>query len=137
MANQDLSLLLIDDDDVIAEAVVRNLRKHNVDLPIFTAQDGVDGLAMLRSKATGRTPIVLLDLKMPNMDGHEFLEEVRNDVALRSTVVFVLSTSDSHSDRSRAYDKCVAGYLVKSDLGAGHSKLANLIKSYQESVYLP
>ena len=52
---------------------------------------------------------MLLDLNMPRMGGIEFLEELRRDKSLRSTLVFVMTTSGAEDDRSRAYDKNVAG----------------------------
>jgi len=60
--------------------------------------------------------IILLDLNMPRMSGIEFLEVIRHDDALRDTVVFVLTTSKADEDRTAAYKKHVAGYIVKSDV---------------------
>ena len=138
--SQGLSILLVEDDDVALEAAVRNLRKCGVDSPVFTAVNGADGLAALRGErpegALPRSIVVLLDLNMPVMNGFEFLDALREDRLLRSTVVFVLTTSDGDADRTRAYHSCIAGYMVKSALGPQFANLANLLKSYDAAVSL-
>lgn len=133
-----LSILLIEDDDVAIEAAKRNLLRCGVDFPIYTALNGLQGLQWLRGEGPhGHLPrnlVVLLDLNMPVMNGFEFLEALRIDPELRSTVVFVLTTSDSDSDRTRAYDSFIAGYMVKSSLGPQFSNLAKLLVNYDESI---
>lgn len=133
-----LTILLIDDDDVAIESAQRNLKKCGIDYPVITAHDGQEGLDILRGKSDhGKLPrelVVLLDLNMPRKNGFEFLDDVRNDQQLRSTVVFVLTTSDADADRTRAYHNCIAGYMVKSALGHQFSQLANLLTVYNNSV---
>ncbi len=77
------SVLVVDDDDVAAEAVVRGLHKHGMRCPIVIAEDGHAALQILRgSHATRRIAkpyVVLLDLNMPRMNGIEFLRELRSD----------------------------------------------------------
>lgn len=114
---RDLNILLVDDDDVAVENVMRNMKKCGVQLPMVVAEDGLDALDILRGKHPSKkieAPyLILLDLKMPRMDGFEFLKTIRADPALASTEVFVLTTSDSNSDRAKAYHEDVAGYLLK------------------------
>jgi len=59
--------------------------------------------------------LVLLDLNLPRLDGLGVLEILRSDAKLKNTIVFVLTTSDDEVDKMRAYDKNVAGYLVKNE----------------------
>jgi CheY-like chemotaxis protein len=136
-----LSILVIDDDDVATEAVQRSLRKHNIYYPVYTAEDGLVGLQILRgTHPTIRLPkphLVLLDLNMPRMNGFEFLEELRCDAELKDTVVFILTTSNNDSDRARAYNEHVAGYMVKSAVGPQFKKLACLLEYYAQAVVLP
>jgi len=140
MSGKQLSILLIDDDDVAIESATRNLRRHGIDFPIYVAHNGHDGIEALRGNGpNGALPkalVVLLDLNMPVMNGFEFLETVREDPALRSTVVFVLTTSDSDTDRTRAYHECIAGYMVKSAVGRQFSNLASLLRSYHVAIEL-
>ncbi len=136
--NSSFSILLIDDDDVAIEAAKRNLAKHHVNFPIFTATNGKAGLAALRGQGPdGPLPkqlVVLLDLNMPIMDGFEFLQVLRTDPELKSRVVFALTTSDSEIDRMRAYESQIAGYMVKSSLGPQFANLARLLLNYETSV---
>jgi len=136
-----MNILLIEDDDVAAEAVVRSIKKNNLSFPVVMAEDGLEALNILRnlhaSKKIKRPYLILLDLNMPRMNGFEFLQEVRADQELKDSVIFVLTTSNADSDRSRAYDENVAGYVIKSAVGPQFSKLTKLLDSYHDSVNLP
>ncbi|MGB0732896.1 MAG: response regulator, partial [Pontibacterium sp.] len=88
-------------------------------------------------KSLSGAVIVLLDLNMPRMNGFEFLEELRADQQLKRTIVFVLTTSNDDTDRARAYENAIAGYMVKSQVGPQFKKLTQLINSYQQTVSFP
>jgi CheY-like chemotaxis protein len=139
--SQPVSILLIDDDDVAAEAVVRSLRKHELLCPIVVAEDGDVALQILREQHPGRhiakPYVAFLDLRMPRMNGFEFLHALRADEALRATVVFVLSNSNSDADRARAYQENIAGYMVKARLGPQLKDLAHFLTEYCSTVVLP
>lgn len=136
-----INILLVEDDDVAAEAVGRNLKKHSVEYPIVHAVDGVEAMEILThqhpDKSIDRPFLILLDLNMPRMNGFEFLNAIRSDEKLKDSVVFVLTTSDDDKDRSRAYHECIAGYMVKSSVGPQFAKLAALLESYRLAVKLP
>jgi len=135
------SILVVDDDDVAAEAVIRGLRKSDLLCPIIVAEDGQIALQILRAEHATRSIskpyLVLLDLNMPRITGFEFLRALRADDALRATVVFVLSTSGSDGDRARAYNEGIAGYMVKSGLGPQLKGLARFLVEYGSAVLLP
>jgi CheY-like chemotaxis protein len=135
------TLLVVDDDDVTAEAVVRGMRKHSMDCPVVIAEDGSAALQILRgthpTRRIAKPYLVLLDLNMPRMNGIEFLRELRSDDRLRGTVVFVLSGSGSDAERGRAYHEVIAGYLLKSGLGPQLSGLARFLTEYRTAVSLP
>jgi len=137
----DYTVLVVDDDDVALEGVLRSFRRHGVPCRSQTAGDGREALDILRGRHPRKqvaTPvIVLLDLNMPNMDGFQFLEELRADAELKRTVVFILSTSSRDQDRSRAYDEHVAGYMVKSAVGPQFAQLAQFITKYATTQNLP
>lgn len=136
-----INILLVEDDDVAAEAVERNLKKLSIDYPIVHANDGQEALDILLKqhpeKNISKPFLILLDLNMPRMNGFEFLNAIRTDSKLKDSVVFVLTTSDDDKDRSRAYHECIAGYMVKSSVGPQFSKLASLLESYKLAVKLP
>ncbi|MGR6873307.1 response regulator [Pseudomonas sp. HK3] len=137
---KELSVLLVEDDDVAAESVMRSLKKVSPEIHIITAENGRVALDVIKNKIPDRliaTPyIVLLDLNMPVMSGHEFLEEIRRSDEYRDIVVFVLTTSDDDRDRSQAYHHNIAGYMVKSAVGPQFSKLSALLDAYRKAIEL-
>ena len=136
-----LNVLLVEDDDVAAESVVRSLNKIGCHFPVVWAEDGGIALDALRgtdpNRRVPRPRVVLLDLNMPRVDGFEFLEQMRADPALHDEVVFVLTTSDADTDRTRAYHENIAGYMVKAAVGPQFALLAQLLVSYHAAVRLP
>lgn len=132
-----VSILLVEDDDIDAMGVERAL--HNLKLlnPIIRAHDGVEALDLLKA---GRIPspyIVLLDLNMPRMNGLEFLQEVRVDEHLRSMIIFVLTTSKRDEEISAAYEKNIAGYIVKSSVSQDFNNVLSFLDNYWRIVELP
>jgi CheY-like chemotaxis protein len=140
MKTKPLNLLVVEDDAVDLMAMQRALQELRVLNPVTVAHDGIEALEFLRGE-NGREKLpqprlVLLDLKMPRMDGHEFLAAVRADPELHDTVVFVLTTSDHDRDMAEAYRQNVAGYILKSSIGADFMKLITLIDAYWQLVEL-
>jgi len=135
---KDLSILLVEDDDVAAESVIRGVRKIAPDLPIIIAENGKEALDILNnnieSKQLNFPFIILLDLNMPVMNGLEFLEIVRKTEKFKDLIIFILTTSNTDTDKAFAYQHNVAGYMVKSAVGPQFSKLASLLKFYKQSV---
>lgn len=138
---QTVTVLLVEDNDVDREAVRRAFTRHRIANPIVEATDGLEALTILRGSAEQRPlprpHVVLLDLNMPRMDGIETLREIREDPKLADTVVFVLTTSKADEDKTAAYDLNVAGYIGKSDVGAGFIRLIELLDHYWRVVELP
>lgn len=141
MSGTDVSILLIEDDDVDAEAVERAFKKSRIANPVYRARDGVEALHMLRgtdgADKIPRPYLILLDMKMPRMNGLAFLDEIRVSKDLHNSVVFVLTTSDADQDIAAAYDKCVAGYVVKSKVGESFGDLIGMLDYYWRVVQLP
>lgn len=134
-------VLLVEDNEVDREAVRRAFRTHRIANPIYDARDGVEALEMLRGsngrRALPRPYLILLDINMPRMNGIELLHEIRSDDVLHDSIVFVLTTSKSDEDKTAAYASNVAGYIVKSDVGAGFLRLVELLEHYWRIVELP
>ena len=118
MAERELNILLVEDDELDVMNVQRAFKKNNISNPLYVASNGIEALAMLRGEAgvTAVPPtrrIILLDLNMPRMGGIEFLRELRADPELAATTVIVLTTSDEDRDKVEAYKLNVAGYILK------------------------
>ncbi len=141
MAEPALHILLVEDDDVAAEGVVRSLARAGCPFPVVWAEDGCVALAALRDedplRHVPRPRVILLDLNMPRMNGFEFLAQLRTDPRLSDDVVFVLTTSDAQGDRERAYQGHVAGYVLKAAAGPQYARLAQMLLRYAEAVRLP
>ncbi len=140
MNHNEVNILVVDDDDIDAEAISRAFLKHRIANPIVRAIDGVDALNYLRGEGVPRLRrphIVLLDINMPRMDGIEFLRELRSDPALTDTIVFMLTTSNADRDKTRAYQDHIAGYLVKSKVGSDFSELIRLMNCYWRIIEMP
>lgn len=112
-----VSFLLIEDDDDHAHLVIRNLQKARIGNEIHRVPDGVEALAFLRQQGQyagqSRPDIILLDLKLPKLDGHEVLADIKNDPDLQMIPVVVMTTSNAEADRERAYEHHANSYVVK------------------------
>jgi CheY-like chemotaxis protein len=75
--------------------------------------DGAEALDYLRSPKKPRPDVVLLDLNLPKVDGHEVLARIKESPDLCTIPIVVLTTSDAEIDRLRAYREHVNSYLVK------------------------
>ncbi|HAG11478.1 MAG TPA: two-component system response regulator [Desulfotomaculum sp.] len=132
---------MAEDDDVDAMAIQRGFREAKILNEFVRAKDGIEALEIMRGQNGHKTIappyVVLLDLNMPRMDGFAFLDELRQDEKLQQMVVFVLTTSKDDEDRMRAYSKCIAGYIVKSEAGKGFANLIAMLDYYWRIVILP
>lgn len=140
MAKQ-ATFLIVEDDDIDRMALERAFDKLKILNDRVYARNGVEALDILRGRnGKERVPrpfIILLDLNMPQMNGLEFLDEVRNDEDLANSVVFVLTTSDADEDIVAAYENNVAGYIVKSDAATGFLRAIEMLEHYWRVVELP
>ncbi|PCI64520.1 MAG: two-component system response regulator [Kordiimonadales bacterium] len=140
-AAEEITVLVVDDDDIDAMAVERALKKEGLPKAYVRARDGIEALDFLRGEngqcRVSKPLLVLLDINMPRMNGHEFLDEISSDPDLADTVVFVLTTSNDQADRQAVYSKRAAGYIVKSDLGKSYDELAIMLRNYWRIVSLP
>jgi CheY-like chemotaxis protein len=111
------SILLVEDDQMDIMNVQRELRKNNIDVPLTIARNGRDALSMLRGEG-GQEKIelpnvVMLDINMPRMNGLELLEQLRSDPEFVGLNVFIMTTSDLDTDRFKAQNLAVSGYIIK------------------------
>ncbi|MBB1274030.1 MULTISPECIES: response regulator [Psychromonas] len=134
----EVSILLIEDDEIDAKAVERGFAKLKLANPIIRTKNGLEALQLLRQPdAIQRPYLILLDLNMPIMGGLEFLKIIRQDEELKNTIIFVLTTSSADQDLVAAYNENIAGYIVKSDVKGGFDKVIKLLDCYWRVVMLP
>ena len=127
--SQEVTLLLVEDDDIDAVSIERGFAKQRIANRIVRACDGIDALEKLRNQEVKRPLVVLLDLQMPRMTGLEFLQTVRSDDDLKDIVVFVLTTSQDEQDIFESYKLNVAGYFVKDDAGQNFIDIIDWIQN--------
>jgi len=105
------TILLVDDDEVDIMAVSRALKELNVTNPVAVCRNGKEALQWLKTHP--KPGLVLLDLRMPVMDGLEFLANAKTDLNLKTIPVVALTTSKEESDRIQAFNLGIAGFMVK------------------------
>lgn len=141
MSGGTVTILLVDDDKVDRMAIRRSFRDLKIANPVVEAVNGIEALEYLRGD-NGREKIpspslILLDLNMPRMGGIEFLEVLRSDPDLRRMVVFVMTTSAAEEDRMQAYDKHVAGYILKQRMGQDFVEGVCMLELYWRVIQFP
>lgn len=141
MLTNDVTILIVDDDDVDADVIRRQIVKQHIANPIIRAHDGLEALSILRGDEAQlglpRPYLILLDLNMPRMSGIEFLHELREDPKLHDSIVFVLSSSDDDRDILSAYQQHVAGYLTKGRIGQPFVDQLNMLELFWRYVIFP
>jgi two-component system, response regulator len=116
---EQIDILLVEDNPLDAELTMRSLNDGKVANRITWLKDGAQALDYLfrRGEYANRTDLgprlILLDLKMPRVDGIEVLRAVRADERTRRIPVVVMTSSQEQSDISATYDLGVNSYVVK------------------------
>jgi len=141
MNSTEVTILLVEDDDVDATTVVRGLTRADIRNPLVRARDGIEAMELLlgtNGKQKLMPPYILLvDVRMPRLDGLGLVRRIRSTKMLQRTIIFVLTTSDSDRDRAEAYDAHVAGYIVKSNAPDQFHALARMLDYYLTIVAPP
>jgi two-component system response regulator len=116
----ELQILLVEDDDDHAEIVARALTTNRVLNQIHRVPDGEAALDYVFRRGiygapavSPRPTVILLDLRLPKVDGLEVLRTIKETKETRSIPVVVLTTSDAERDVTSAYDHFANSYLVK------------------------
>ena len=137
-----LEILLVEDEPAGARLTLETLRSFRARNRITVATDGTEAMAYLRREgphAGARRPdLIILDLNMPRMNGHEVLAAVKSDPALRRIPVVVLTTSTSDDDIRESYDRHANCYVTKpADLRQFAATMQRLEEFWFSVVRLP
>lgn len=117
--NEFKTILLAEDNPQDVELTIEALKEHKLANQVVVVNDGVEVMEYLNyegrfSKRKKGLPVVLLlDIKMPRMDGIEVLEIIRNDAVLKTIPVVMLTSSCEEPDLKRCYELGVNAYVVK------------------------
>ena len=112
-------ILLAEDNAKDVELTLAALEEHNLSNEVVVVRDGAEALDYLRSegayamRAPGLPAVVLLDLKMPKVDGLEVLRRMKSDEQLRTVPVVMLTSSREERDLVDSYQLGVNAYVVK------------------------
>ena len=113
------TILLAEDNPKDIELTLEALADYNLANHVIVVKDGVEAMEYLlregayRDRKPGNPAVVLLDIKMPRMDGIEVLRAIRNDPALKRIPVVILTSSREEQDLLSTYDLGVNAYVVK------------------------
>jgi len=119
MNYQQVEILLVEDSKADAEMTLRTLKKRGIANNVEWVQDGVEALEYLfregkhANRAGGIPRLVLLDLKMPRMDGLQVLERMKADERTRNIPVVMMTSSREEGDLIASYRLGVNSYVVK------------------------
>lgn len=113
--NNHQPILIVEDNPVDLDLTIRAFKSQRIDNPIVTARDGEEALSFVEKWENGDTMpvVILLDLKMPKVNGLEVLKVLKNHPKFRTIPVVVLTTSSESSDVHEAYQLGANSYIVK------------------------
>ncbi len=112
-------ILLMEDNPKDVELTLAALAEHNLANEVVVTRDGAEGLDYLykrgqfQMRAAGNPAVILLDLKMPKVDGLEVLRQVKSDPSLKTIPVVMLTSSREENDLVLSYNLGVNAYVVK------------------------
>ncbi|WP_267158934.1 response regulator [Sulfitobacter sp. F26204] len=129
-----MNILLVEDDDISAEILKRGLKKMGATNSLVRARDGVEALQLLTEGLEDQplpTPfVILLDINMPRMNGHEFLKTLRTTEGIKDARVFVFTTSNSKEDVGLAYEQHANGYIVKPNCSSDLQEVLDTLQRF-------
>ena len=116
----EVEILLVEDNPNDAELTLRALKKNNLANRVMHAKDGVEAIEFIfgsgayAGRSVEKTPkVILLDLKLPKVNGIEVLERIKGEERTKNIPIVVLTSSREDSDLTKCYELGVNSYIVK------------------------
>jgi CheY-like chemotaxis protein len=138
MSRAPFTVLLVEDELADALMFQEMLEEVSADVSFHHVVNGQEALRFLaRSEGYAASPVphlIVLDLNMPVMNGHDFLRRAKSIDGLRRIPVLVLSTSNDPTDIHRSYDGQASGYVVKPSTYAEYARIMGTIEAYWRGV---
>ena len=126
-------VLLIEDNSGDVRLIKEVFRSLDPEIQFYITSDGVEATAFLKKEGTYvnavRPDLILLDLNLPKMGGHEVLKFVKQDIALNTIPIVILTTSQAESDILKSYQLRANCYMVKPQ---SFNEFENLVKSIND-----
>ena len=120
MSLNEVEVVLVEDNPNDAELAIRALKEYNFANKLMWLKDGVEALDFIfaqgqyADRSVGEVPkVILLDLKLPRVDGLEVLEKIKSDTRTKSIPVVVLTSSSEERDIIASYNLGVNSYVIK------------------------
>ena len=137
-------VLLAEDNEHDIVTIKRAWKKNHIANPLHVVKDGQECLDYIYRRggyaeagAAPRPGILLLDIKMPKMDGLAVLEHIRNDKAISQLPIIILTTSKAEQDRLASYERGATAFITKPVGFENFSKAITAINRFWELVELP
>ena len=144
MGKEPFAVLMAEDDEHDIVATKRAWKKHHIANALYVVNNGEECLDFLHRRGKYTDPavaphpgILLLDIKMPKMDGLTVLKNIRGDEKLRRLPVVILTTSKAEEDRFRGYELGANAYIVKPVGFKNFSEAVKTISLFWQLVELP
>jgi len=106
-------ILLIEDDQVDIMTVKRGFKELGVVNKLVTTHNGEEALQYLDAPLEGLPCVILLDINMPKMNGHELLEKLNKHSVFTHIPVIMLTSSKEQQDVDNSFEKGISGYILK------------------------
>ena len=144
MSKRPFVVVLVEDEEHDIVAAKRAWKQNNIVNPLHVLRSGAECLHYLYqhgkysdAAAAPRPGILLLDIKMPGIDGFAVLEEIRHDERLSRLPMVVLTGSDAVADRNKSYDLGANAYIRKPSEFKGFSEAIRAINDFWTLAELP
>jgi CheY-like chemotaxis protein len=111
--SRQLRVLVVDDNRSELRLLAEAFKATQTDTYVLAATNGLDALNILQGAGQPKPDLVLLDINMPGLSGHEVLRNIKGNADLRSIVVLMFSSSEAPNDIDSSYEGHANGYLPK------------------------